>query len=86
MGVILTTYDTWDDPPSRQVDLGAVGHHDTRKSSASPDLTCLTNRPYNCFLRRQAYNNMEDVWGTKKFGNVSFFHVCDRVQTPIISI
>ena len=26
------------------------------------DETCLTYRPYHCFLRRQAYNNMEDVW------------------------
>ena len=28
---------------------------------ACTDETCLTKRPYKCFLRRQAFNNMEDV-------------------------
>lgn len=54
-----------------QVDLGNVGFE--LEKTRLTDLTCLTNRPYHCFLRRQAYNNMEDVWGTKSFGNVSSF-------------
>jgi len=41
--------------------IEVYGIYDHRTECAE-DLTCLTNRPYHCFLRRQAYNNMEDTY------------------------
>ncbi|CAE7458820.1 unnamed protein product [Symbiodinium necroappetens] len=41
--------------------IEVYGIYDTRTECAE-DETCLTKRPYTCFLRRQAYNNMEDAY------------------------
>ncbi|CAJ1348771.1 unnamed protein product [Effrenium voratum] len=41
--------------------IEVYGIYDLRTECAE-DEACLTKRPYNCFLRRQAYNNMEDTY------------------------
>jgi len=41
--------------------IEVYGIYDTRTECAE-DETCLTKRPYKCFLRRQAFNNMEDAY------------------------
>ncbi|CAK9021278.1 Uncharacterized protein SCF082_LOCUS15271 [Durusdinium trenchii] len=45
--------------PQRIEVYGVFDH----RTQCAEDETCLTYRPYHCFLRRQAYNNMEDTYG-----------------------
>lgn len=46
--------------------IEVYGVYDTR-AECREDLTCLTNRPYHCFLRKQAYNNMEDAGALRTY-------------------